>query len=94
MQYVALNACKSFIKWSCGLKHPALSAKVKRGKPKPQRAINQKQLIDLLAMFDTYTPIGARDQCLVAIAADTGLRVPSLQASCLQTWTSNIAQFL
>lgn len=78
MQYVALNACKSFIKWHHGSSHPALSAKVKRSRPKPQRALNQKQLIEMLAMFDTYTPIGARDQCLVAIAADTGLRVSEL----------------
>jgi integrase len=78
MQYVALNACKSFIKWSLSPSHPSLSAKVKRTKPKPQRALNQTQLIELLALFDTYTPIGARNQCLVAIAADTGFRVSEL----------------
>lgn len=78
MQYVALNACKSFIRWVHGSNHAALSAKVKRGKPKPQRALNQKQLIDLLALFDTYTPIGARNQCIVAIAADTGFRVSEI----------------
>lgn len=78
MQYVALNACKSFIKWSLGPTHPALSAKVKRSRPKPQRALTQNQLIELLALFDTYTPIGARNQCIVAIAADTGLRVLEL----------------
>lgn len=78
MQYVALNACKSFIRWAHGSIHPALSAKIKRSKPKPQRALNQKQLIELLALFDTYTPIGARNQCLIAIAADTGFRVSEL----------------
>jgi len=78
MQYVALNACKSFIKWSHGATHPALSTKVKRGKPKPQRALTEGQLIKLLALFDTYTTQGARDQCIMAIAADTGLRVSEL----------------
>lgn len=78
MQYVALNACKSFIRWKFGDRHKALSAKVKRPTSKPQRALNQKQLIELLALFDTYTPIGARDQCIIAIAADTGFRVSEL----------------
>jgi integrase len=78
MRYVALNACKSFIKWSHGNNHPALSAKVKRAKPKPQRALEYDQILKLLASFDTYTPKGARDQCLVAIAIDTGLRVSEL----------------
>jgi len=78
MQYVALNACKSFIKWAHGATHPALHAKVKRGKPKPQRALTENQLIKLLALFDTYTAHGARDQCIIAIATDTGLRVSEL----------------
>lgn len=78
MQYVALNACKSFIKWSLGAAHPALSARVKRGKPKPQRALTEDQLIKVLALFDTYTAPGARDQCIIAIATDTGLRVSEL----------------
>jgi len=78
MQYVALNACKAFIKWSLGHSHPALSARLKRVQPKPQRSLNSVQVLDLLASFDTYTPIGARDQCLVAVAIDTGLRVSEL----------------
>lgn len=78
MQYVALNACKSFIRWTQGSTHPALSAKIKRSKPKPQRALNQSQLIKLLALFDTYAAIGARNQCIIAIAADTGFRVSEL----------------
>lgn len=78
MQYVALNACKSFIKWKHGSMHPALTAKVKRTKPKPQRTLKENQLIELLALFDTYSAIGARDQCIVAVAADTGLRVSEL----------------
>lgn len=78
MQYVALNACKSFIKWSHGSTHAALSAKIKRSRPKPQRALNQNQLIEILALFDTYTAQGARNQCIIAIAADTGLRVSEL----------------
>jgi integrase len=78
MRYVALCACKSFIRWKYDAEHPALSAKIKRPKPKPQRTLKIDQLIQLLALFDTYTPIGARDQCLIALAADTGLRVAEL----------------
>lgn len=78
MQYVALNACKSFIRWKYGEKHKALSAKIKHVKSKQQRSLNQQQLIQLLAMFDTYTPRGARNQCIVALAADSGLRVAEL----------------
>lgn len=77
-QYVALNACKSFIKFLYGETHPALKAKIKRVMSKPQRAITESQLIQLLAYFDTYTPEGARNQCIVAIAIDTALRVTEI----------------
>lgn len=78
MRYVALCACRSFIIAQHGSNHPALTARLKRCKPKPQRSLKFNQVLDLLAMFDTYTPIGARDQCLAAIALDTGLRVSEL----------------
>lgn len=77
-KYVSLNACKSFIKFLYGESHPALSAKVKRVMSKPQRALTYAQLIVLLALFDTYTPEGARNQCIVAVAIDTAFRVAEL----------------
>lgn len=77
-QCTALYACRKFLRWLHGKDHPALSAKLKRIKPKPQRSLTYEQVIELLASFDTYTAIGARDQAIAAIALDTGLRVAEL----------------
>jgi integrase len=77
-QYVNLCACRKFIAWSCGRSHPALSARIKRIKPKKQRSLDFPKLIELLASFDPYTPIGARDLALAALAIDTGLRESEL----------------
>jgi integrase len=79
-RYVALNACKSFIRFLYGKDHPALSAKIKRVKSKPQRALTYDQLLILLALFDTYTADGARNQCIVALAIDTAFRVQELSS--------------
>ncbi|MBI5954342.1 MAG: tyrosine-type recombinase/integrase [Chloroflexi bacterium] len=73
-QYVALCACRSFLAWRYGQVHPARAARIKRVLPKKQRALTMSQLVELLALFDTSTPIGARDLALAAIAIDTGLR--------------------
>lgn len=77
-QCTALYACRKFLRWKHGNQHPALTAKIKRIKPKPQRSMNYDQVLQLLASFDTYTSIGARDQALLAIAIDTGFRVAEL----------------
>lgn len=90
MRYVALCACRSFIIAQHGSNHPALSARLKRCKSKPQRSLQFNQVLDLLAMFDTYTPIGARDQCLAAIALDTGLRVSELAS--IETQNINLVK--
>lgn len=77
-QYVNLAACRKFIAWRHGSNHPALSARVKRIKPRAQRSMSIAQVIELLASFDTYTAKGARDQALAAVAIDTGLRAAEL----------------
>lgn len=77
-QYVNLCACRKFIAWLFGVEHPALSARIKRVKAKKQRSLSIPQVIDLLASFDPFTPIGARDLALAAIALDTGLRASEL----------------
>jgi integrase len=77
-RYVNLCACRKFIAWLYGHQHPALTARVKRIKPKRQRSLDPNQVIELLASFDPYTPIGARDLALAAVAIDTGLRESEL----------------
>jgi len=78
MQYVALNASKKFIAWMHGQQHPALNARLKRIKPKKGRSLDIDQVTELLASFDPYTAIGARDLALAALAFDTGLRSSEL----------------
>lgn len=77
-RYTALCACRKFIAWSFGANHPALTARLKRGNSKPQRVLSKEQALNLLASFDTSTPIGARDLALAALALDTGLRCSEL----------------
>ena len=77
-QYVNLCACRKFIAWKFGQSHPALNARLKRIKPKKGRSLSFSQLVQLLASFNTYTAIGARDLALAALAIDTGLRESEL----------------
>lgn len=78
MQYVALCACKRYIGYVCGELHPALRAKKKRLKPKKGRSLDADSIVRLLASFDPYTAIGARDLAIAALAIDTGLRSSEL----------------
>lgn len=77
-QYVSLCACRKFLAWLFGTDHPALSARIKRVKPKKQRSMSIDQISILLASFDTYSAIGARDLAMAALAIDTGLRESEL----------------
>lgn len=78
MQYVALCACKKYIADMAGAHHPALRARVKRVRPKRGRSLDLDGIMKLLASFDPYTPIGARDLALASLAIDTGLRASEL----------------
>jgi len=77
-QCVALAACQKFLAWKYGQSHPALSAKLKRLRGKPQRALTPDLALKLLASFDSYQPKGARDLAICALALDTGLRSSEL----------------
>ena len=78
MQYVALCASKKFIAWMCGQNHAALSARKKRTKPKKGRSLDIDKITILLASFDPFCSIGARDLALASLAIDTGLRSSEL----------------
>lgn len=77
-QYVAMCACKRFLRWRFGIHHPALSARIKRVRSKRQRRLDTDQTLRLLLSFDPSTPKGSRDLALTALALDTGLRVSEL----------------
>lgn len=73
-QAVALAACKKYLAWRYGQNHAALSARMKRPQPKPQRALTAQTALHLLASHDPHAPKGARDLAMSALMLDTGLR--------------------
>jgi len=73
-QNVALFCAQKFLKWSYGSLHPALTAKIKRIKPKPRRSLTTDKALQLLASFNPYTFTGARDLAIAAFGLDTGFR--------------------
>lgn len=75
---VALAAAQKYLAWKYGQSHPALGAKLKRLRGKPQRALSPDVALKLLASFDTYIPKGARDLAICVLALDTGLRASEL----------------
>ena len=77
-RYVALGACRQFLRFAFGETHPALRARIKRQRPKMQRTLDHSHALELLASFDPRTPKGARDLALAALALDTGLRCSEL----------------
>ena len=73
-QNVAIFCVQGFLRWRYGSLHPALNARIKRIKSKPRRSLNPAQALQVLASFNPYTPIGARDLAIVAFGLDTGFR--------------------
>lgn len=73
-QNVALHCIKKFLQWRYGSLHPALSAKIKRIKPKPRRSLTKDTALQLLALFNPYSFTGARDLAIAAFGLDTGFR--------------------
>lgn len=92
-QAFTLYSYQKFLRWKYGATHPALNAKIKRIKPKPRRSLNPDKALQLLALFDTYTAIGARDLALAAYGLDTGFRREELCNTQLADvdFTTNIA---
>jgi len=79
-QNVAIFCAQKFLRWRYGPNHPALSAKIKRIKPKPRRSLTPDKALEVLASFNPYTPAGARGLALIAFALDTGFRRAELCA--------------
>jgi integrase len=74
MRYVSLCACRRYITWLYGMDHPALTARVKTARVKPQRVMSAGVALELLASFDVSTGKGCRDLAMAALLLDTGLR--------------------
>jgi len=75
---VGLAAVQKFLAWKYGTTHTALSAKIKRLRGRPQRALTPEMALKLLASFDPYHPKGARDLAICSLALDTGLRASEI----------------
>lgn len=73
-QCMALSCIKTYLAWTYGQTHPALSAKIKPIKGKMPRTISQETALILLASFNPHTAKGARDLAIAALMLDTGLR--------------------
>jgi len=72
-QCVAVAAARKYLRWRFGPSHPALAARIKARKPKPQRTLTIERALELLMSFDgSYK--GRRDLALAALLLDTGLR--------------------
>ncbi len=77
-RYVYLCACRKFLIWAFGAKHPALSARIKRIQPRLQRVLTIPLALKLLASFNPHEAKGSRDLAIAALALDTGLRLAEL----------------
>jgi len=77
-QYVAVCACRAFLRWRFGTAHPGLSARVKHIRPRRQRVLTAQRALDLLVIFDRTKVKGLRDLAICALALDTGLRLAEL----------------
>jgi integrase len=77
-QYVALIASRMYLSWMFGATHMALSARIKRVKPRRQRVLTAGRALDLLASFDPRTIKGCRDLAIAALGLDTGLRASEI----------------
>lgn len=79
-RYIALAACRKYIRWLHGDSHPALAARVKRLPTSPQPRLSADQIKALLESFDRSTPMGKRDSALAVTALDCNLRASELCA--------------
>jgi site-specific recombinase XerC len=71
---VALNAFRSFYKFTRGNRSPAKTIPVPRPKKRLQRTLTGQQALALLETCDDGTPRGARNVAMVALMLDSGLR--------------------
>lgn len=74
-QYLAIVACRMFFRWALGVREcMADDLALPRRTTKPQRALTELRLQQLLASLDTSRPKGIRDLSLITLLVDTGLR--------------------
>ena len=77
-QYLAYNAIRAFTRWRYGEQHPLMRAKVRRGKPEPQRTLSSAQAKRLANSMDSKSPKGIRDLAMLTLLLDTGLRASEI----------------
>ena len=73
-QYVLSCALRSFTAWKYGTSHPLMRLRVAKGKPSPQRTLDQDQIETLMHLLDDGTAKGVRDRAIVALLLDSGMR--------------------
>lgn len=75
MRRLYASAIRKFLEWLYkGRTHPVFEVRLPKDNSAPGRSLDQVQLRDLLASFDTTRPLGWRDLAMCALFADTGLR--------------------
>lgn len=79
MRRLYASAIRKFLQWLRGNReHPIFTIRLPRDSSAPGRSLDQTQLRDLLASFDTTKPLGWRDLAMCALFADTGLRAAEM----------------
>lgn len=77
-QRLAVSCIKTYLSWSHGQSHPALTARIKRIEGRVPRTLTLDQLQTLQSSFDTTTAKGARDLAITSTMADTALRLSEI----------------
>lgn len=74
MRSQAHTAARAIVAFYHGSAHPLFELPVKKPKPKPQRTMNEKEVVRLLASIDREKPQGVRNLAMAAVMLDTGIR--------------------
>lgn len=75
MRRMYAAAIRAFLRWLGYHHHPVLKLKLPKDNAKPGRVLEMNDVRDLLAVFDTSTPVGWRNVAMIALMVETGLRV-------------------
>lgn len=79
MRRLYASAIRKFLQWLQGNReHPIFEIKLPKDDSLPGRSLDAQALRDLLASFDTSTPLGWRDLAMAALLAETGLRASEI----------------
>ena len=74
MRAMALTAIRAYAKFYYGREHPIFDLPVKKPKPRPQRTLNEKEVLKLLESIDVSKPVGVRNFAIATVMLDTGIR--------------------